>query len=338
MNTETHSHPLLRDLAWLIDTPPLLESRLPGAPARAALGLEDRQQRHRWFEALAQDLADLEQHVGAEPSLRLGIYVERLWQIILARAPATRLLAHNLPITRNRRTLGELDLLYEDRERAAPIHLEVAIKFYLGLPEGPGTATAQSRWIGTGGPDSLARKHLHLLTHQTRLGRTAEARDALSEFGAPPLRCRMALQGALFYPWQRRTGRIDDATRLPELTGMPAPAGAHPAHPAGVWLRWRDWPHFVTTLQLTGVAQLWRPHWLALPGPDELLFPESLLPELRQAHARHALPLQLVVGSDRLAPLRVMLVPDEWPLQIPLPPRRTPGSRRRGLPLAPWPR
>ncbi|OHV12886.1 DUF1853 family protein [Kushneria phosphatilytica] len=338
MSAETIRHPLLRDLAWLIETPPLLQSRLPGAPDRTTLGLGDTSLYRYWLNTLAQEIATLEQYVGTGQPIRLGTHVERLWQIILDRAPATHLLAHNLRVICDQRTVGEFDLLYDDYEQATPVHMEAAIKFYLGLPEGPGTSTAQSRWIGTSGPDSLALKHLHLLTHQTRLGQKAASREVLKEFGAPPLRCRMALKGVLFYPWRSGLDAVNGASHLPTLTGMPAPEGAHPDHPAGIWLHWRDWFHFIDTLQLTGAAQLQRPHWLALPPRETLLFPESLLPELRQRQQERGLPVQLVVCSDQLPQLRVMLVDDAWPLQIPLPPRRSPGPRRRRVQLSPWPR
>jgi len=133
-------HPLVRDLAWLLLAPDLVDSGWPARPSRRELGLDDGDRLAAFLDDLEAAPETLEQRVGDTVNGRMGLYHERLWQYLLDRAPGTCLLAHNLRVHRGKLTLGELDLLYRRRDTPSLIHLEVAIKFYLGLPEGPGDA------------------------------------------------------------------------------------------------------------------------------------------------------------------------------------------------------
>lgn len=137
----THLDVVLRDLAWLAVTPDVVELPPPfpqaGRPSLAELGLDETLD--DWLQRLAIPVMAGNGHRAS----RMGHYHERLWHWLLDRAPNTCLLGHNLRITRKRNTLGELDMLYRRRDDPTPVHLEVAIKFYLGLPDGPGEATDQ---------------------------------------------------------------------------------------------------------------------------------------------------------------------------------------------------
>ncbi|MCA1770926.1 MAG: DUF1853 family protein, partial [Halomonas sp.] len=249
-------HPLVRDLAWLLLAPDLIDTPWPGRPDRQALGLDDDVRLAGWLDDLETWPGDLERCLGETLAGRMGLYHERLWQFLLAKAPGTELLAHNLRIYRGKQTLGELDLLYRRRGEADPVHLEVAIKYYLGLREGPGGPRDQARWIGPGGADSLAGKREHLHRHQLRLTDLPETRQALLDTlgdtlggtlrealaraaaGAerpPVIHRRMAMPGVLFYPWP---GHIQQ--RHPEQP-LPPPREANPAHLRGTWLCWRSW-------------------------------------------------------------------------------------------------
>ncbi|HET8790856.1 MAG TPA: DUF1853 family protein, partial [Modicisalibacter sp.] len=191
-------HPLVRDLTWLLHAPNLLMTAYPGRPTLGELGLADPQRRCDWLSALEGEPQTLEKTVGASIQGRLGHYHEALWHFLLEHAPDTRLLAHNLPIRDAKRTLGELDLLYVTRHDAQPVHLELAIKYYLGLPDGPEDSASQARWIGPGCADSLAIKHRHAVAHQLPLAKRPESAATLLAYGAPPLTQRLAMLGVLF--------------------------------------------------------------------------------------------------------------------------------------------
>ncbi|MFY0988884.1 DUF1853 family protein [Halomonas sp. C05BenzN] len=313
--------PLVRDLAWLLLAPDLLDMPWLGRPTRDELGLADDTALAGWLderEATAEALAN---HVGTSRHGRMGLYHESLWQFLLATAPDTRLLAHNLRIHRDKVTLGELDLLYRHHRDPTPVHLEVAIKFYLGLPEGPGAPSDQTRWIGPGGADSLAAKREHLHRHQLRLTETREAREAIRALmlpdmsgtsRAPALHRRLAIPGVLFYPWH---------------APLPPPREATDDHLRGTWLSWCDWRGYRDGLARdTRGAWLRKPHWLALPRPDALLPLRDLESRLAQHFSRPAPPVQIALHHPDTGWRRLFLVDDDWPRQIPLPPRPVGGA------------
>lgn len=345
-------HPLVRDLGWLCLAPDLLRMPCPGRPGLDELGLENGGWRD-YLDQLEAAPQSLEAWVGGAMNARLGHYHERLWQFLLETAPCTHLLAHNLPVMRERRTLGELDMVYQqtDSYRPAdmrahrpghlPIHLEVAIKFYLGLTEGPGETTSQARWVGPGCADSLAGKRSHLFHHQLPLIDTPEARLALSEFtqsqdqeqgigaeasvaGTPGLEIsreadhkerlmdqRMAMPGVLFYPWQP----------APERPPLPSPVEATAEHLRGQWLAWHHWPAFRAGLTAdTRGAWLHKPHWLAPPLPEQLRPLEEIDAYLMTRFATGAAPLPLVLQDQDGSWHRLFVVGDDWPRRLPLPP------------------
>ncbi|WP_275287310.1 DUF1853 family protein [Halomonas elongata] len=307
---EHWQHPLVRDLAWLLLAPDLLALAWPGRPTRAALGLGSIEALRGYLDTQAALPEALETKAGAPGATRLGHYHERLWQHLLETAPTTRLLAHNLPIARERRTLGELDLLYRNDGDRTPVHLEVAIKFYLGLPEGPGEAHDQARWIGPGGLDSLAIKRAHLERHQLPMADMPEAQLAMSQrlgvaFGGR-LHQRLAMPGVLFYPYRHQ---------------VPAPRQAHPAHQRGLWLHWRDWPSIAATLpaQTRGTC-MGKPHWLAPPRQEALMPLTALSAWLDRHFASGGAPRQIALHDPVRGWRRLFVVDDAWPRQVPLPP------------------
>ncbi len=312
-------HPLVRDLAWIMLTPDLIATPWPGRPGREALGLESSARLRDYLAAQEANPQALERRVGDTASGRMGHYHERLWQYLLDTAPGTRLLASNLRILQGKRTLGELDLLYRRRDDPGLVHLEVAIKFYLGLPDGPGMASDQSRWIGPGGADSLATKREHLDRHQLRLTRQPEALAAIRQLTHPrdlgppeqaPIRAQLAMPGVLFYPWHH---------------DLPPPREATPDHLRGQWLHWPAWRRLRDGLPAHArAAWLAKPHWLALPRDEAFLPLRDVEARLAEHFTRSASPVQIALigpASQGAGYRRLFVVDASWPLQVPLPPR-----------------
>ena len=308
-------HPLVRDLAWLMLTPDLIDMPWPGRPGRDALGLADDARLAAWLDDLEAWPGTLERFIGETLTGRMGLYHERLWQFLLGTAPGTELLAHNLRILQGKLTLGELDLLYRRRGESEVTHLEVAIKFYLGLTEGPGDEMGQARWIGPGGADSLASKREHLHRHQLRLSETVEAREILQALLVPDavgadralaIRPRLAIPGVLFYPWHRP---------------LPPPREATPTHLRGTWLYWTAWRDYRDGLP-PGMRGAWlnKPHWLALPRHEGLLALRDVEARLAQHFLESASPVQVALWHADTGWQRLFVVADDWPRQVPLPP------------------
>ncbi|SDL74377.1 hypothetical protein SAMN05192555_106249 [Franzmannia pantelleriensis] len=318
---ERYIHPLVRDLAWLIDAPDLLAMPWPGRPSREELGLAG-SALIDYLDAQHRAPQALEQRIGDSVNGRLGHYHERLWQHLLDTAPGTRLIAHNCRIERDKRTLGELDLIYQRRDDGRLVHLEVAIKFYLGLASGPGDADSQTRWIGPGCVDSLAVKREHLHYHQLPLldrisdaatltqllGSTTLAEDAL----ARGIDQRLAIPGALFYPLI--------AAPAVDAAALVAPREATADHLRGRWLHYRQWAEYKRSLDGdTRGAWLSKPHWMAPPHDDQLLPLAALDHHIQRHFADYASPLPVMLQTPS-GWQRLFIVGDDWPRRIPLPP------------------
>ncbi|QTD38020.1 DUF1853 family protein [Polaribacter batillariae] len=86
-------------------------------------------------------------------NLRLGKYVERFVSFQISQENNIEILAENIQIQQEKRTLGELDcILLKDNK---PIHLEVIYKFY--LYDATTGASEIEHFIGPNRKDSLSR-------------------------------------------------------------------------------------------------------------------------------------------------------------------------------------
>lgn len=296
---QLHS-PSVRDLAWVLLSPPLL-SQTPSTqrhPLQASRWSRQPGLLADWLHGLDHNDKALQTWLTSSPSRRLGHYYERLWQFALHAAPDVEVLAANLPIRQGGHTLGELDLLLRDEQGVH--HLELAVKFYLGLQGENGHDS--TRWLGPGSHDRLDLKLSHLSEHQLPLSSRRVTCDILEQLHIATPQTSMWLGGYLFYPWR---------------THCAAPQNAEPAHLRGHWLHHHDWPAFAAKLP----GAIWQPlprlAWLAPARIHErwsAIAMQQWLTEL-PADANAQLLVRLEEG-DRFSKEveRVFLVNDRWPL------------------------
>lgn len=295
--------PAVRDLAWVLLSPALLSDA--GAPQRHPLhaSVWGRQPSLLvdWLRQLDETPAPLQRRLDDSPVRRLGLYYERLWQFALQAAPDIRLIAANLPIRQQGRTLGEMDLLLEDE--AGVHHLELAVKFYLGTGN---DRNDHALWLGPGAHDRLDLKLDHLRRHQLQLSSRPETRRTLEALHQGEVQPALWLGGYLFYP---------------PGSAHVAPCGANPDHLRGHWLRRQQWAAHAERAPGAVWQPLPRLAWLA----PARLAGHACWPAQAWEHWLTHLPddarAQLLV---RLEPddtghwqerERVFLVSDDWPRQ-----------------------
>ena len=282
-------NPQVRDLAWAGFSPTLLLSdEVRGAGLRWTPAWEDRLTR------LDRNPEPLLQFLGDTLSGRLGIYYERLWHYLLAEDEDVEPVAHNLPVRVKGQTLGEFDCIYYCRRRRQHVHLELAVKLYLGVP-------GEGYWLGPGGKDRLDLKLGHLLQKQIQLGTQAAAQKVLADYGVDDFTTAIDFKGYLF--------NASEGLPLPEAYNSAVAMQSwyslenFLALPplAGDWLGWRELP---------------RRHWLAphrhrdTPGTDEGVCSDSI-----QRHfERTGRPLLIAAcDADGEERQRSFITPPGWP-------------------------
>jgi uncharacterized protein len=131
----------MADLAWLLQSPPLLNltPRHFGAAVQA-FDAEDAHHIKWWLSQLDANAlhAYVAQALPSKAPMRLGRYAERLMEYFLRESGLFELVAANVPLRtmagentqRTHTTVGEFDYLIKDASDA-PWHWELAVKFYL---------------------------------------------------------------------------------------------------------------------------------------------------------------------------------------------------------------
>ena len=295
----------VRDLAWACFAPPLLLARkLDYSDTVHNCPLALTPQRFAWLESLDRYATPLLEHLGQRQDRRLGLYFECLWHFFLSQDPATELIAHNLPVQQDGRTLGEFDCLYYCHERKQHVHLELAVKFYLGHHAPlPGRRSGDlTNWLGPNARDRLDLKVSHLLARQSRLAQTNAAREVLDQLGIEAVQREIELKGWLFQP-------LADP--------LPAPDAHNPRRPMGTWLRMSGLSAYLDTCEAAGYRLLPRLQWLSNAAPDpsaETLKPGQVKQILRDHFERGARPqLVAALNESGFEAQRFFVVGPGWP-------------------------
>ncbi|WP_323120744.1 DUF1853 family protein [Burkholderia alba] len=294
--------PAVRDLGWLLSSADLLAGS-PGAPlarpwAASAEAAE-------WLAELDRRPEPLRRMLAHANPTRLGRYAEYLLRYFATHAPALRLVAANLPLRSQGRTLGECDFLIET-EQGERLHWELAVKCYLCAATSG--AAVLGDFVGPTLVDRFDLKRIRLVEHQLRL----TEREAFASLGHPgPWVAQMFVKGWLFYV----TGdgvAIDDP---PELNAT---------HPRGFWVTHTAWPAMADA-QAAGTRWIVLPRlaWLAprrvaeeaaASGPFAPLSAGELAERVK-GHPGPSLVAALTRQADGawLETSRGFIVPDLWP-------------------------
>jgi uncharacterized protein len=218
----------LRNLRWLLESPGLLQP----SPKTPSSELVHDVELHNWavthapfLNALAADATSLTQALeSGKETRRLGRYLESMMEFAVRNVLKPELLIPNLPVRGEKRTLGELDLVFRAADYPVAQHWELSVKFYLCTATSLAESQEARFYMGTFVEDRLDRKLDHLFKDQLPLAKLPEAQSALSESGfAGPLQNRALMKGLFYYP------------SCTDWRTSPLPAEISPQHLRGWW-------------------------------------------------------------------------------------------------------
>lgn len=108
----------------------------------------------------------------------LGKRMESFFELAIKYSDRYDLIASNIQVIDDGRTLGELDFLVRDISRNKVLHIELIYKLYIFDPE-----NADLGWIGPNRRDSFSKKSTRLIRHQFPLLYQRATRTYLEKLG-----------------------------------------------------------------------------------------------------------------------------------------------------------
>lgn len=281
---------IARDLCWLLT--PQYDLRIPNSRYPPFQTNRD-SKTLAWLRQLDRQHVVLAPNPAAQTTptgQRLGQYFEDLVAFYLTYAPNTGIsdIQRNIPLRRpmssqnGTETLGELDFLYQQERRWH--HLEVAVKFYLGMNDGQHT-----HWLGPNSKDSLDRKCRRLMTHQLPLA------QRLNEYCSQQREIHSSywLKGILFHHWHQ--------------------GHSGPGHARFHWIHQHQSQAY---FQHYGGQWRWlqKRHWLGTYSADQPALDITQLELALKQHFSNASYGIMLVSSGTADEHRCFIVADQWPL------------------------
>ena len=199
-------HRAVRDLAWALLSPSLFntfDNSLNKVLSEDYI--EETDALLNWLLGIDQNPQPLLDHITQRSQVRIGIYFEQLIGFYFKYYPRFDLLQQNLQVQGKQKTLGEFDFIVFDKTNKDYLHIETAVKFYLGSHDSSQLANNVKQynwheWVGPNKKDSLSLKMDSMLNKQLRLSKTDEAGEQLQALGitVKDLQPRLLLRGRFF--------------------------------------------------------------------------------------------------------------------------------------------
>ena len=151
------SQQLLHDLYWCVSSPSLLISEPPEFKGELLYKIisDDQQDKfQQWFNTLTSDTRLLIDFFANDDQLIVGKYFERLLYFFFTHYHQFDVLYSGKQLFDGDKTIGEIDFIIEDLHTNEIIHIEIAVKYYMGYRN----TSKHSMWIGPNGMDTLEKK------------------------------------------------------------------------------------------------------------------------------------------------------------------------------------
>jgi len=188
----TFKHRCIQDLAWVIQSPPVISGDINNTHWLSKADCQAE------YEACFDTLLQLDKNpqalVNALSQIKpyvIGKRFECFVQFWLEISPNFELLDCNVVLYDAKQTLGEADFFMRALATNKIIHLEVSVKFYLGIND----LSQMHNWYGTSLRDRLDIKFNRLKNHQTQL---AKKFPEQMPYAIDEAWC--LLKGRMFYP------------------------------------------------------------------------------------------------------------------------------------------
>lgn len=298
-------HQMVRDLAWVIGSPVMLNPEGPDrvSDAWCHIAFLDR---IPWLRHLDNHPEKLETWLALHKSRLLGHYFEALIAFWLQQWPRMRLLASRLQVEGREKVLGEFDFLFYDRFRDRSYHWECTVKFFLQHQWEEGEYV----WLGPNPRDTLEKKYHKVFRRQLRLATLPQAAQLLCEHGIDAVTPQAFFKGYLFYP-------ATSDWRYPAAV----PHDSSPDHLRGWWCHAAQ-PELIPYVAAgSRWLSLSRMHWLSpvfsreeAPGLNRVDL-EAMLAEHFTGSDKPLLLAELLQESDGIwrEVSRGFVVPSYWP-------------------------
>ena len=221
---------------------------------------------------------------------KLGHLYEDALHLLLSASDQLEVLADHVQVfDRNRITLGEMDYILRDVRTQQVFQLELAVKFYLGLPTADGWT-----FPGPDPHDNWQRKLQHMRTHQLSLAQRPEAQSLLRErWGCGDVGVRQLIYGCICYPMG--------------VAECPLPESVRPDCRQGRWLYAQDWQHFFA--DTSEVCMIPKPLWpVRMTALLRASLPRASVSALHAASAERCVMFVLPNSEEPH-----FLVPNHWP-------------------------
>ena len=287
---ENFKHKTVRDLAWAVSSNGLLNDRLA---VKESLLREESQKFVAQLRQLDEDPKLLIEFLETKNIKRLGHYFEQLIFFWLQHSERFTILAKNKPLQSDKKnTLGEVDLIVQDKDTLNYEHWELAVKFYLAHSQ-----NGLTNYIGPNANDYFHLKLEKLKEHQCKILESDEGKKLLSKLEISDIHPKLLVKGFLYYhPKQENTPWEN----------------IHANHAKSWWVYLKEVENFLSDDH--HFALIHKNEWLSKPKtPKKLLSKKACVEQLNEALKKSPRSLYLACYKNSELIIQGFVVHNNWP-------------------------
>ncbi len=301
-NRRMFKQQVINDLAWLIQSPSLLNNKL-------GFVMSDEESRNLYQE-IEPEMIKWDENPSVlpdqiiNPQPYVGDYFENLIAFWLSKRADIEHILQRKVVMEDNRTIGEFDFLFHHRRLKQSYHWEVAVKFYLYFE-----SEKDVIFYGPNSRDQLSIKSEKMLNQQIMLSKKSAAKKIINHYPTALLP-QIVLKGYLFYPtqlWQTSIPKLPDYISRNHLKG---------------WWTYANNPNIPQHHTDSNWLILNKPFWLAIEARtginNAVLTYDDLQDRIKEHFQCSQKPLHLAEvmqnsRNEQIECSRGFVVPANWP-------------------------